>query len=211
MNEGDVNGKRGGLKGRWLVIVLAAVVGLGIGAGAYAWKSRQQQAALAAQQPVIGGAFEMVDAQGRPVDQRLLEGKWSAVFFGFTHCPDVCPSTLQTLQAASEQLGKDADKLQVVFVTVDPERDTPDALNSYLASFKFPGGVHGLSGTPEQVREIAKAYRVYYRKAGDGPDYSMDHATTIYLMDPKGRFARPLTGGMDAPRVAEQIRSAMKA
>jgi protein SCO1/2 len=209
MDAGDLSGKRGGPKGRWLMLVAAAVAGLAIGAGAYVLKTGGGDAVETAQ-PAIGGDFQLVDTSGRAVDQRLLDGKWSAVFFGFTHCPDICPGTLQTLQAASEQLGTDAGKLQVVFVSVDPERDTPAALGSYLASFQFPGGVHGLTGSPAQVKQAADAYRVYYRKAGEGPDYSMDHSTTVYLMDPKGRFVRPLTGGLDAAAMAEQIRSAMK-
>jgi protein SCO1/2 len=211
MSGDNLGAKAGRPKGRWLVLVVAAVAGLGIGAGAFAWRLTAQQTQSAPAPSLIGGPFQMVDAQGRTVDQSLLKGKWTAVFFGYTYCPDVCPGTLQTLQAATGQLGGRADDLQVVFVSVDPARDTPEALRSYLASFEFPGGVHGLTGTPEQVEAAAKAYRAYYRKRGEGPDYLMDHASTIYLMDPEGRFARPVTGGMDPKAMAEQISAAMKA
>ena len=198
-------------KGRLLPLALAAVLGLGIGGGAYYWKTAQAGAASEQTgQPLIGGDFQLVDSQGRAVDQRLLQGKWTAVFFGFTYCPDVCPATLQTLQAASEQLGSRGKDLQVVFITVDPARDTPEALRSYLSSFSFPGGVHGLTGTPEQVETAAKAWRAYYRKRGEGSDYVMDHVTTVYLMNPEGRFDRPLSHGLDAAGMASQIDAAMK-
>jgi len=210
MSEDDVVLKRGRLKGRLLPLALAAVVGLGVGGGAYLWRQQQSAAASEAGQPLIGGAFSLVDTQGRPVDQRLLEGKWTAVFFGYTYCPDVCPATLQTLQAASEQLGGRAKDLQVVLITIDPARDTPQALGSYVESFDFPGGVHALSGSPEQIDAAAKAYRAYYRKRGEGPDYLMDHVTTVYLMDPRGRFDRPLSNGLDAAGMAGQIQAAMK-
>ena len=210
MSGDDVVLKRGGLKGRLLPLALAALVGLGVGGGAYLWRQQQSAVAAEAGRPLIGGPFSLVDAQGRPVAQSLLEGKWTAVFFGYTYCPDICPATLQTLQAASEQLGGRSRDLQVVLITVDPARDTPEALRAYLQSFRFPGGVHGLTGSPEQVEGAARAYRAYYRKQGEGSDYLMDHVTTVYLMDPKGRFDRPLSNGLDAAGMAAQIRAAMQ-
>ena len=210
MSGDTIGGKGGPPRGRLLAIAVAAAAGLGLGAGAYALKVSQPKLEQASA-PDVGGPFRLVNAQGAAVDEGLLKGKWSAVFFGFTYCPDVCPATLQTLQAASEQLGPDGKKLQVVFISVDPERDTPEALRSYLAGFRFPGGVQGLTGTPEQVQAAVKAYRGYAARRGEGADYLMDHTSTIYLMDPQGRFARPLGGGMDASAMAGQIRSAMAA
>ena len=199
------------LKGRILAIAVAAAAGLGLGAGAFALRMADRPAVGTTGAPAVGGPFRLVNAQGQAVDERLLRGKWSAVFFGYTYCPDVCPATLQTLQAASERLCPQARELQVVFISIDPERDTPDALRSYLSSFSFPGGVQGLTGAPEQVDAAVKAFRAYAMKRGEGADYLMDHTSTIYLMDPQGRFVRPLSGGMDAAQVAGQIRSAMAA
>ena len=194
-------------------MAVAALVGLLLGAGAYAWQARQ-----AAREPAvasntggasIGGPFQLVDQTGAPVDESVLKGKWTAVFFGFTYCPDVCPATLQTLQAATERLGPAADDVQVLFISVDPERDTPEALRDYTASFEFPGGMKALTGTPEQVRDAAKAWKAYYRKRGEGADYTVDHFTSIYLMDPQGRFSRLVPHGLTPQQVAGEIKAAM--
>lgn len=157
-----------------------------------------------------GGPFQLTDHNGRTVDQSILDGRWSAVFFGFTYCPDFCPTTLQALRAAEAELGRDADKLQVIFVSVDPERDTPAALKAYVADESFPEGTIGLTGTPEQVEQVTKAYRAYYRKNGEGDAYLVDHTSAVYLMDPKGRFVRVLAAGMTPGQMAEQIRDAMR-
>lgn len=117
-------------------------------------------------QPLVGGDFTLVNQDGRTVDQTLLNGKWSLVFFGFTYCPDYCPTTLATLAAVEKELGDAAKDLQVVFISVDPARDTPQALKDYLSSDGFPPGVIGLTGTPDQVAAAAKAYRAFYEKVG---------------------------------------------
>lgn len=159
----------------------------------------------------IGGAFQLVNQDGRPVDQSILNGKWSAVFFGFTYCPDFCPTTLQALKAAEAELGpREAEKLQVVFISVDPERDTPDQLKTYVEDEAFPEDVIGLTGTPAQVDAAAKAFRAFYRKNGTRDDYLVDHTSVVYLMDPQGRFVRPLGGGMTPEQMAGQIRDAMR-
>src|SRR5471032_1924449 len=113
--------------------------------------------------PAIGGPFHLVDQNGRPRDQSMLKGKWSAVFFGYTFCPDVCPTTLQALADAETRLGPGAARLQVVFVTVDPARDTPGQLKAYLSSSAFPKGAVGLTGAPAEVAAAAKAYKVFYQ------------------------------------------------
>jgi protein SCO1/2 len=160
---------------------------------------------------LIGGPFALVDDSGKPVDQHVLDGRYSAVFFGFTHCPDVCPGTLQALSVAATALGPKARDLQVVFVSIDPERDTPSALKSYLDSQKLPVPVVGLTGSPDQVKAAAKAYRVFYQKAPQaGGDYSMDHSTAVYLMDRRGRFDRVLSYGMTPADMAAQIEAAMR-
>jgi protein SCO1/2 len=157
----------------------------------------------------VGGPFHLVDQSGAPVDQQLLQGKWSAVFFGYTYCPDVCPTTLAVLGQAVADLGPDARRFQVVFITVDPARDTPAALKAYLNSPTFPPGARGLTGSPDQIAAVARAYHVYYQKVPQGASYSMDHSAVIYLMDPQGRFVRPLDVGVAPAEVAHQVRAAM--
>lgn len=156
-----------------------------------------------------GGSFHLVDQSGARVDEHILQGKWTAVFFGYTFCPDVCPTTLTTLALAIDRLGPDARRLQVVFITVDPERDTPAQLKTYLSSPAFPRGAIGLTGTAAQIASAARAYRVYYKKSGDGPGYGMDHTSIVYLMDPKGRFSRPIDFGAGPADIARQIAQAM--
>ena len=158
----------------------------------------------------VGGPFQLVDQGGAPVTEAALKGKWSVVFFGYTFCPDVCPTTLTALGRTVDQLGPKAADLRVVFITVDPARDTPDKMKAYLTSPVFPKGVIGLTGTPEQVAKAAKAYKVYYQKAGTGSDYSMDHSTALYLMDPKGRFNRVIANGVTPEEMARQISDAMR-
>ncbi len=142
----------------------------------------------------IGGPFQLVDNTGRQVTEKDFQGKPSAFFFGFTHCPDVCPTTLYEMTTWLEALGPDADRINVVFVTVDPERDTPELMGEYLAA--FDPHIRGLSGTPEQIETIVKAYKVYRRKvAQDDGEYVMDHTATIYLMDANGKFVGTIAYG----------------
>jgi len=160
--------------------------------------------------PPVGGPFKLIDQNGQPRDQSLLKGKWTAVFFGFTFCPDVCPATLQTLAEAQDRLGPKAADFQVVFITVDPERDTPAQLKAYLSSSAFPKGTIGLTGSDDAVAKTAKAYHVYYAKAGTGPAYDVQHSSAAYLMDPKGRFDRVLAFGLTPDEAAKQISDAMR-
>jgi protein SCO1/2 len=160
--------------------------------------------------PPVGGPFHLVNQDGRSVDQHVLDGRWSAVFFGYTYCPDTCPATLQALGAASRQLKAvpGAPPFQVVFISVDPARDTPSQMKLYLQSQGFPARAVGLTGSPEQVAAVAKAYGVFYAKAGTGADYTVDHSAAVYLMDPKGRFARALSHDMAPALIAQQIDAA---
>jgi protein SCO1/2 len=160
-------------------------------------------------QPSVGGPFNLVDQDGRPVDQTLLDGKWTLVFFGFTWCPDYCPTTLAALKATQDRLGDRADDLQIVFISVDPERDRPQVLKDYLSSDGFPEGVIGLTGSPARIRAAADAYRAYYQKVGEGEGYTMDHSLTVYLMGPDGQFRSALAGDLGPDRSADVIRRAM--
>ncbi len=158
----------------------------------------------------IGGPFSLVDQYGHPRDQSLLQGKWTAVFFGYTYCPDVCPTTLTTLGAAQPLLGDKAKGFQVVFISVDPQRDTPGQMKDYLSTASFPHGTIGLTGTPQQVAKAAGAYKVYYQKSGSGADYSVDHSAVIYLMNPKGQFDRAVAFGLTPQQTRDQIADAMQ-
>lgn len=157
----------------------------------------------------IGGPFQLVDQDGRQVDESLLEGKWSLVFFGFTYCPDYCPTTLQVLDATKQRLGDAAGDLQIVFISIDPERDTPQALKDYLSSDGFPEGVIGLTGTPQQVDAVARAYGAPYQKVGEGEGYTMNHGLTIYLMGPDGKFRTAVAHDLGPDRAADVIRRVM--
>ena len=156
-----------------------------------------------------GGPFTLVDQDGKPVDQSVLNGKWSVVFFGYTFCPDVCPTTLTTLGQTMTLLGPQANDVQVVFVSIDPARDTPAALKTYLTSRVFPKNIMGLTGTPAQIAQVAKGYKVYYQKEGTGSTYSMDHSTALYVMGPDGQFRTVIADGLTPQQDAQQLTSAM--
>jgi protein SCO1/2 len=217
----DGRGKaESGARFRWrLVLTQIAIVSVavalvaGIGKVAYELWLKPPGDAASRGQPLVGGPFAMVDQDGRPADEKILLGKWTAVFFGYSFCPDVCPATLTTLNAAKARMGKDADKLQVVFVSIDPERDTPAQLKTYLSSPAFPKPIIGLTGTPEQVKAMARAYKVYYAKAGDAKpgdrDYLMDHSSAIYVMDPKGQFAKLVDPQLAPDDMAKAVSGAM--
>lgn len=185
-----------------LIVVTLVVVGRPSGAP-------QPGEVISTGQADVGGPFQLVNQDGRPVDQTMLEGRWSLVFFGFTYCPDYCPTTLQALEATKQRLGARAKDVQIVFISVDPQRDTPQALKDYLSSDGFPEGVIGLTGTPEQVRAAADAYRAYYQKVGEGEDYTMNHSLTVYLMGPDGRFRTAVAEELGPETSAEVIERAM--
>ena len=136
----------------------------------------------------IGGPFELVDQQGAPVTDKTFSGRYMLIYFGYGFCPDVCPTELANMAAALDALGSKSENIQPLFITVDPERDTPEFLADYVVNF-HPRLI-GLTGTPEQVKTAAKAYKVYYAKAGKPgeADYLMDHTSFVYLMGPDGRF-----------------------
>lgn len=191
-----------------LALLAASIVGLVV-AGALIWKTSTPPPAPLAQPAAIGGPFQLVDQDGRAVDEAVLKGKWSAVFFGFTYCPDVCPGTLQALNAAADQLGAKGRDFQVVFISIDPKRDTPAQMKAYLEGQSLRPGTLGLTGTADQTAAAAKVYRAYFETVGEGEDYTVNHSTTAYLMDPNGVFDRPLGYGMTPEQMAEQIAKAM--
>ena len=137
----------------------------------------------------IGGAFTLIDDQNRPVSDETYRGHWLLVYFGYTFCPDVCPTTLQTIATALDRLGKSGAGITPLFITVDPARDTPAVMARYV--HQFDSRIIGLTGSEAQIAEAAKAYRVYYQKETpkDGTPYTMDHSSFLYLMDRQGRLA----------------------
>lgn len=179
------------MRTRRILFVLAAfVVGaVAIVAGALAMLPRGggQQVST---QITIGGPFELVDQDGNKVTDKTFLGEPRLVFFGFTNCPDICPTTLFEMSQAFEALGPDARKIAGLLITVDPERDTPTVMKSYIGSFH--PSIQGLTGSPEQVAAVVKAYRAYSKRVPtQGGDYTMDHTSIVYLMGKDGEFIAP--------------------
>lgn len=158
---------------------------------------------------LIGGPFSMVNQDGKPVTEKDFRGRFMLIFFGYTYCPDVCPTELQVMTAAIDAMGEDGKAITPILVTVDPARDTPEVLKSYVEN--FGPNVVGLTGSAEQVAAMARAYRVYYAKAGSGgaTDYLMDHSNIIYLMGPDGSFLRHFTFTTDAPKLASELKESV--
>jgi protein SCO1/2 len=174
---------------RLVILIAAFIAGLGaFSIGIFLISGRGPVPVV--QPSAVGGPFRLVDQNGAVVTEEALKGKPSLVFFGFTHCPDVCPTTLFDVSQVYKALGRDADKVGAFFVSVDPERDTPDILKEYLSS--FDPHLRGLTGEPQAVAAMEKVYRVYSKKVPlDAGGYTMDHTALVYLMDKNGRFVAP--------------------
>lgn len=164
-------------------------------------------------QPTVGGPFELVDGDGRTVTQADFAGKPMVVYFGFTFCPDVCPTELVAIADAIDLLPPDeAKEIQPVFITVDPERDTPEVMKDYVSNFHER--LVGLTGSPEQVRLAAQAYRVYFAKQEsetEGVPYLMAHSSYIYVMDAKGRYVRHFSMGASPEEIAAGLKEVLDA
>ena len=164
------------------------------------------QPSQATGKPLIGGAFTLTDQKGNRVTQDALKGHYSLLYFGFTHCPDVCPLALATITDALKIAGDKGDDILPVFISVDPERDTPEVMGDYVANFH--GRFLALTGTPEEVQAATQAYRVYFaKKAGGSPDdYAMGHSDFIYLMSPTGEYVTHFRAEDTASDIANRIR-----
>jgi protein SCO1 len=173
---------------RPLVIVTAFAASLVLGLLIVFWA--MGGVSKVAQPAAIGGPFQLTDQNGKTVTDKNLKGKPTLIFFGYTHCPDVCPTSLFEISEVLRAMGKDADKVNAVFISVDPERDTPATMKDYLSS--FDPHLEGLSGDPAETAKVITSYRVYAKKVPtkDG-DYTMDHTALIYLMDRDGHFVSP--------------------
>ncbi|MGZ8401754.1 MAG: SCO family protein [Rhodoplanes sp.] len=174
------------------LVVLAAAFGLGLAlcVGLVLLMSGRFSDAPAFQGATVGGPIQLTDQNGQPFSDQSLRGKPFLVFFGFTHCPDVCPTALFEVSEIMRRLGPDAARAAALFISVDPERDTPAVLKEYLSS--FDPNLQALTGDPAAIAAVAKAYRVYYKKVPlEGEDYTLDHTALVYLMDKQGRFLAP--------------------
>ncbi len=156
---------------------------------------------------LVGGPIKLTDHKGAAASDEAFRGRYMLVFFGYTYCPDVCPAGLQVMTAALEELGAKADNIQPLFITIDPERDTVPVMASYVENF-HPRLI-GLTASPDEIATVAKAYRVYYKKAGDDADYLMDHSSILYLMGPEGEFVKHFAYGTDASALAREIEQAI--
>jgi protein SCO1 len=188
---------------RPLVIVAAFAGSLVVGLALMLWFAGGVRSVTAP--AAIGGPFQLTDQAGRTVTDKNMQGHPSLVFFGYTHCPDVCPTSLFEMSEVLRAMGKDADRVNAYFISVDPERDTTATIKDYLSS--FDPHLEGLTGNPEQVAKALSAYRVYAKKAPlkDG-DYTMDHTALIYLMDRDGRFVAPFNLKRSPEEAAADLR-----
>ena len=198
------------MRGRFVTVIVAGFL-IGALAGAAALiltRAPADQSVATSGKALIGGPFTLVGRDGKPVTDQAFRGKYMLVFFGFTHCPDICPAELQVIAAALDELGPKANEIIPIFITLDPERDTPLVVADYVANFsqRFVG----LTGSPEQIAEAAKAYRVAFSKfQEDGAkpeDYSIDHSALVYLMGKNGEYLTHFAYGTPVAKLTETLR-----
>jgi len=186
-------------------MLAAFLAGLALVLGLVVYVAGRSSLPIGAAVTAVGGPFHLEDQDGKPFSDADMKGRPFLVFFGFTHCPDICPTTLFDISEVLRRLGKDADRTGAVFITVDPDRDTPEMLKSYLSS--FDPHLRGLTGDPAAINAALKAYRVYAKKIPleDG-DYTMDHTAAVYLMDKNGRFVTTFNLKRTPEAAAEELR-----
>ena len=187
------------------------------------WQSQNSSPDAEAQgAALVGGPFELVDHTGRLVTQAAYAGDYLLVFFGYTFCPDVCPMTLGRVSVALDAPGESVERVRPLFISVDPERDTPEVLAAYVVAFH--PRIVGLTGSAEQIKAVAKAYRVFYLRVEEEgrtsaedymmdhstEDYMMDHSTIAYLMAPDGRYLRHFSNGTNPETMAASIRDELE-
>tara|TARA_R110002167_G_scaffold333501_2_gene540600 strand:+ start:910 stop:1542 length:633 start_codon:yes stop_codon:yes gene_type:complete len=193
---------------RVLLWTLVGIVVLGL-AARWGWLNMDDRApptALESASALIAGKFALTDHAGKAVTDETYRGKWLVVFFGYTFCPDVCPTTLTTVSDAIDRLVTRASQVQPLFITVDPQRDTVRRMAEYVAA--FDASIVGLTGTPDQIDTAAGNFRAYYARAGEAndPDYLMDHSALLYILDPDGRFAAFVSTGDDVEAIVAKLR-----
>lgn len=198
------------MRGRFLTVIVAGFL-IGALAGAAALivtRAPTGPGVATTGTALIGGPFTLVGRDGKTVTDRAFRGKFMLVFFGFTHCPDICPAELQVMSAALDELGPKGNDIIPIFITLDPERDTPPVVTGYVMNFS-PRFV-GLTGSPEQIAEAAKAYRVTYSKFQEDQtkpdDYTIDHSALVFLMGKDGEYLTHFAYGTPAAKMAETLR-----
>jgi protein SCO1/2 len=190
---------------RILIVLSAFVAGLVLCFGAVLYATGRLSPTAVRQIAAIGGPFRLTDQDGRTVTEQDLRGRPFLVFFGFTYCPDICPTTLFEVSEVLRSLGPDADRVRALFITVDPERDTVSAMKSYVSN--FDPHLIGLTGDPAEIAKVAKEYRVYYKKVPlQEGSYTMDHTALVYLMDKDGRFVSPFNMKRTPEALAADLR-----
>ena len=197
------------LKSKWLFWLLAGF--LIFDAGALALVLTAPEAPLGSQKTIssgtalVGGPFTLTRTDGKTVTDQDFRGKWMMVFFGYTSCPDACPTALNNMGVALQKLGQNADKLQPLFITVDPHRDTAETMSAYLES--FDSRIIGLTGTQAQIDDVVKRYRVHVKLYTEqGQNYLVDHTSYFYIMGPNGKFVDVIDGGTPGEQLADEIR-----
>ncbi|KAB2939441.1 MAG: SCO family protein [Hyphomicrobium sp.] len=198
------------MRAKLIASVVAGVVLGAVAAIAVFPEARQrlfpQSGSATSGKALIGGPFTLMDATGKTVTDQDYRGRYMLVFFGFTGCPDICPAGLQLISAALDKVGPKADKVTPIFISVDPERDTPEKLAAFVKN--FDDRLVGLTGTPEQVAGVAKAYRVFYEKTPNESapaEYGMNHTSIIYLMGPDGEYVTHFTPATSVDAMAEKL------
>jgi len=184
-----------------LLLIVAAILLLYTPWGRALWQAELPTGVGTA---LVGGPFRLIDQDGKPRTDADFRGQYLLVFFGYANCPDVCPTTLQTITTAMEKLGPDAAKVTPLFITVDPARDDPKTLKDYASN--FTPRLVALTGSAADIATVAKEYRILYNKAGEGPNYTMDHTAIVYFMGPDGRYIGHFDIDAKADDVAQAIR-----
>jgi protein SCO1 len=193
------------------VIVAGFLLGALGGAALLIWHAPpSSRSVVTTGKALIGGPFTLIDQTGKTVTDKDFRGRYMLVFFGYTHCPDICPAELQVLAASLDELGPEAKKIVPIFISLDPERDTPQVMGDYVKNFGT--SFVGLTGSPDQVAGAAKAYKVVYSKVPEGQsasNYSVDHSAFVYFMGPDGQYITHFPYGTSASQVADTLRRAL--
>jgi len=208
------------LERRALNIALGILLGLVLAGGVTVLQigkdkarvAEMKDAAMHPQTPGLGGPFTLINQDGKTITDGDYRGKYLLVYFGYTFCPDMCPTGLTSIAHTLDQLGADAVKVQPLFITIDPARDTPAVLKNYVQSFN--PSIAGLSGSAEQIAAVAKEYQVYYAREDmddDSSEYMMDHSSLIYLMDPSGKFIASFPEDVAPETLTNALRNAFGA
>ena len=199
------------MRGRLLTVIVAGFLigAMGGAAALLLTRGASNPNVTTTGKALIGGPFALVDQHGKKVTDRDFRGRYMLIFFGFTHCPDICPAELQVISASLDDLGPKAADVVPIFVTLDPERDTPEVMADYVKN--FGSRFVGLTGSPEAIAEAAKAYRVAYSKfenkgTDSNDNYSIDHSAIVYLMGRNGEYITHFNYGTPAAKMTESLR-----